>query len=39
MSFLRSTMKIQPSGFMNPTSPLFSAPPGRFAAVSSGLPQ
>ena len=39
MSFLRSTMKIQPSGFMNPTSPLFSAPPGRLAAVSSGLPQ
>ena len=32
-------MNTQPSGFMNPTSPLLSAPSGRFAAVSSGLSQ
>src|SRR4028118_1118089 len=38
MSFLRSTMNTQPCGSMNPTSPLRSAPPGRPAAVSSGLP-
>src|SRR3954466_8803348 len=39
MSFLRSTMNTQPSGLMNPTSSLLSAPPGRLAAASSGLPQ